>query len=39
MEPMNIRQFGNADNLTSSLALVAGLLASTLLIISLAIGN
>lgn len=39
MEPMNIRQFGNADNLTSSLALVAGLLASTLLIISLATGN
>lgn len=35
MEPMNIRQIGNADNLTASLALFAGLLASTLLIINL----
>lgn len=39
MEPMNIRQFGNADNLTASLALFAGLLASTLLIINLVTGN
>jgi len=39
MEPMNIRQFGNADNLTASLALIAGLLASTLLIISLVTRN
>ncbi|WP_192350602.1 polysaccharide biosynthesis/export family protein [Algoriphagus sp. Y33] len=39
MEPMNIRQFGNADNLTASLALFAGLLASTLLIINLVAGN
>ncbi|MEB2780508.1 polysaccharide biosynthesis/export family protein [Algoriphagus sp. C2-6-M1] len=39
MEPMNIRQFGNADNLTSSLALFAGLLASTLLFINLVTGN
>ncbi|WP_057936621.1 polysaccharide biosynthesis/export family protein [Algoriphagus resistens] len=39
MEPMNIRQFGNADNLTASLALFAGLLASTLLIINLVVGN
>lgn len=35
MEPMNIRQIGTADNLTASLALFAGLLASTLLIINL----
>ena len=39
MEPMNIRQIGNADNLTASLALFAGLLASTLLIINLVTGN
>ncbi|WP_339879245.1 polysaccharide biosynthesis/export family protein [uncultured Algoriphagus sp.] len=39
LEPMNIRQFGNADNLTASLALFAGLLASTLLIINLVTGN
>ncbi|TXE03093.1 polysaccharide biosynthesis/export family protein [Algoriphagus aquimarinus] len=39
MEPMNIRQFGNADNLTASLALFAGLLASTLLVINLVTGN
>jgi len=35
MEPMKIRQIGTADNLTASLALFAGLLASTLLIINL----
>ncbi|REG92608.1 polysaccharide biosynthesis/export family protein [Algoriphagus antarcticus] len=39
IEPMNIRQFGNADNLTASLALFAGLLASTLLIINLVTSN
>ncbi|MEP0713373.1 polysaccharide biosynthesis/export family protein [Algoriphagus sp.] len=39
IEPMKIRQFGNADNLTASLALIAGLLASTLLIINLVTGN
>ncbi|MEB2778385.1 polysaccharide biosynthesis/export family protein [Algoriphagus sp. D3-2-R+10] len=39
IEPMNIRQFGNADNLTASLALFAGLLASTLLIINLVTRN
>ncbi|MDR7129680.1 polysaccharide export outer membrane protein [Algoriphagus sp. 4150] len=39
MEPMKIRQFGNADNLTASLALFAGLLASTLLIINLVTRN
>lgn len=39
MEPMKIRQFGNADNLTASLALFAGLLASTLLIINLVVGK
>jgi polysaccharide export outer membrane protein len=31
LEPMKIRQIGTADNLTASLALFAGLLASTLL--------
>lgn len=39
LEPMKIRQIGTADNLTSSLALFAGLLASTLLIINLVSGN
>lgn len=39
LEPMKIRQFGTADNLTSSLALFAGLLASTLLIFNLVSGN
>ncbi|MCS5489039.1 polysaccharide biosynthesis/export family protein [Algoriphagus limi] len=39
MEPMKIRQIGTADNLTASLALFAGLLASTLLIINLVTGN
>ncbi|WP_026953666.1 polysaccharide biosynthesis/export family protein [Algoriphagus vanfongensis] len=39
MEPMKIRQIGTADNLTASLALFAGLLASTLLIINLVTGG
>ncbi len=39
MEPMKIRQIGTADNLTASLALFAGLLASTLLMINLFTGN
>jgi polysaccharide export outer membrane protein len=39
MEPMKIRQIGAADNLTASLALFAGLLASTLLMINLVTGN
>lgn len=39
MEPMKIRQIGTADNLTASLALFGGLLASTLLMINLIVGN
>jgi polysaccharide export outer membrane protein len=39
IEPMKIRQIGTADNLTSSLALFAGLFASALLIINLVTGN
>lgn len=39
LEPMKIRQFGTADNLTSSLALFGGLLASTLLIFNLVLGK
>jgi len=39
IEPMKIRQIGTADNLTSSLALFAGLLASALLMINLVTGN
>lgn len=39
LEPMKIRQFGSADNLTSSLALFGGLLASTLLIFNLVLGK
>ena len=39
MEPMKIRQIGTADNLTASLALFAGLLASTLLMINLVTGG
>lgn len=35
LEPMKIRQIGTADNLTASLALFAGLFASTLLIFNL----
>ncbi|MGM0946811.1 MAG: polysaccharide biosynthesis/export family protein [Bacteroidota bacterium] len=39
MEPMKIRQFGTADNLTASLALFGGLLASGLLILNLFVGG
>lgn len=39
MEPMKIRQIGTADNLTASLALFGGLLASALLMINLLVGN
>ncbi|MBN7813045.1 polysaccharide biosynthesis/export family protein [Algoriphagus sp. H41] len=39
LEPMRIRQIGTADNLTASLALIAGLLASVLLIVNLVSGE
>lgn len=39
LEPMNIRQFGTADNLTASLALFGGILASVLLIVNLVTGG
>jgi polysaccharide export outer membrane protein len=39
MEPMKIRQIGTADNLTASLALFGGLLASALLMVNLIFGN
>ncbi len=39
LEPMKIRQIGTADNLTASLALFAGLLASVLLIVNLVSGD
>lgn len=39
LEPMKIRQIGTADNLTASLALFAGLLASVLLIVNLVSGQ
>ncbi|GAA0880870.1 hypothetical protein GCM10009119_38400 [Algoriphagus jejuensis] len=39
LEPMKIRQIGTADNLTASLALIAGLLASLLLIVNLVSGD
>lgn len=39
MEPMKIRQIGTADNLTASLALFGGLLASALLMLNLVFGN
>lgn len=39
MEPMKIRQIGTADNLTSSLALFAGLFASVLLVFNLVSGG
>ncbi|WP_035468395.1 polysaccharide biosynthesis/export family protein [Algoriphagus mannitolivorans] len=39
MEPMKIRQFGTADNLTASLALFGGILASILLIVNLVTGE
>lgn len=37
VEPMNIRQIGAADNLTSSLALFGGMFASVLLIVNLVV--
>jgi polysaccharide export outer membrane protein len=39
LEPMKIRQIGTADNLTASLALIAGVVASLLLIINLLSGD
>lgn len=39
LEPMKIRQIGTADNLTASIALIAGLLASVLLIVNLVSGD
>lgn len=39
LEPMKIRQIGTADNLTASLALFGGILASVLLILNLVTGN
>ncbi len=39
LEPMKIRQIGTADNLTASLALIAGVFASVLLIINLVSGE
>lgn len=39
LEPMKIRQIGTADNLTASLALIAGLFASVLLIVNLVSGD
>ena len=39
LEPMKIRQFGTADNLTASLALFGGVVASLLLIVNLVSGN
>lgn len=39
LEPMKIRQIGTADNLTSSLALFGGILASVLLIVNLVTGG
>lgn len=39
LEPMKIRQIGAADNLTASLALIAGLFASILLIVNLVSGD
>ncbi len=39
LEPMKIRQIGTADNLTASLALFGGILASVLLIINLVSGE
>ncbi|MFL0682795.1 MAG: polysaccharide biosynthesis/export family protein [Algoriphagus aquaeductus] len=39
IEPMKIRQFGSADNLTASLALFGGVFASVLLIVNLVTGG
>ncbi|TVP53506.1 MAG: sugar transporter, partial [Mongoliibacter sp.] len=35
LEPMSIRQFGNADNLSSSLGLIIGITSSLLLIFAI----
>ena len=39
LEPMNIRQFGNADNLTASLGLIISVTSSILLIVALLTNN
>ena len=39
LEPMSIRQFGNADNLTSSLGLIISVTSSVILIVALLSGN
>lgn len=39
LEPMNIRQFGNADNLSSSLGLIISVSTSIILIVALLTGN
>ena len=39
LEPMNIRQFGNADNLTSSLGLIISVTSSIILIVALLTGD
>lgn len=39
LEPMNIRQFGNAENLTASLGLIISVTSSILLILALVSGN
>jgi polysaccharide export outer membrane protein len=39
MEPMAIRQFGNADNLASSLGLIISVASSIILIVALVSGN
>lgn len=39
LEPMAIRQFGNAENLTSSLGLIISVTTSIILIVALATGN
>jgi polysaccharide export outer membrane protein len=39
MEPMAIRQFGNADNLASSLGLIISVASSVILIVALVSGN
>ncbi|MBN3518759.1 polysaccharide biosynthesis/export family protein [Algoriphagus lutimaris] len=39
LEPMNIRQFGNADNLTASLGLIISVTSSIILIVALLTSN
>jgi polysaccharide export outer membrane protein len=39
LEPMNIRQFGNAENLTASLGLIISVTSSVILVIALLSGN